>query len=413
MSRIDDLVRELCPGGVDVKRLGEVGQFIRGNGLQKKDFVNEGVGCIHYGQIYTHYGTSATETKSFVSTELAATLRSAMPGDLVVTTTSENIGDVGKSVAWLGDAPVAIGGHSCSFKHSLEPLYAAYFFQADDFHRQKRRFVKGTKVKELSTHDLARIEIPVPPMEIQREIVTILNSMEALEAELEAELEARRRQYDHYREELLSFNSEEVAWVSLAEIAKYVRGVTYSKSNESTDESGIGILRSNNISMESNTLNFENVKRVQQSVRVSSAQEFAAGDILMSAASGSRAHVGKVAYVSEPIPYTFGGFMAVVRAHDPSIARYLFQQLSSQRFAEHLDREISSTTINNLNSRIVGTFPIPIPPIGEMQRVTNILDCFDSLVTDASVGLSAEIAARRQQYEYYRDRLFDFPRLAA
>lgn len=195
MSRIDDLIAQHCPNGVEIKPLGQVSQFIRGNGLQKKDFVGEGVGCIHYGQIYTHYGTSATETKSFVSPELAASLRSAEPGDLVVTTTSENIEDVGKAVAWLGEGPIAIGGHSCSFAHTLDPLYAAYYFQTDEFHRQKRRFVKGTKVKELSTHDLARIEIPVPPIAIQREIISILTKMEALEAELEA----RRRQYAHYR----------------------------------------------------------------------------------------------------------------------------------------------------------------------------------------------------------------------
>lgn len=174
MSRIDNLLREHCPEGVEVKPLGQVGQFIRGNGLQKKDFVEEGVGCIHYGQIYTHYGTSATETKSFVSPALAAKLRSAEPGDLVVATTSENDADVAKAVAWLGDFPVAVSGDSYVFKHSLDPLYASYFFQTDSFQQQKRRFISGTKVKRVSGADLARIEIPVPPMEIQRELVSIL-----------------------------------------------------------------------------------------------------------------------------------------------------------------------------------------------------------------------------------------------
>ena len=207
MSRIDDLLNQHCPKGVDIKPLGEVGQFIRGNGLQKKDFVDEGVGCIHYGQIYTHYGTSATETKSFVSPDLATKLRSAEPGDLVVATTSENDADVAKAVAWLGNGPVAVSGDSYVFKHSLDPLYAAYYFQTDAFHRQKRRFITGTKVKRVSGADLARIEIPVPPIAIQREIVSILTRMEALEAELEAELEARRRQHAYYRDALLSFDS--------------------------------------------------------------------------------------------------------------------------------------------------------------------------------------------------------------
>jgi len=188
MSRIDDLIAEHCPNGVEVKPLGQVGQFIRGNGLQKKDFADEGVGCIHYGQIYTHYGTSATETKSFVSPELAMKLRSAQPGDLVLATTSENDADVAKAVAWLGHDSVAVSGESYVFKHSLDPLYASYFFQTDSFQQQKRRFITGTKVKRVSATDLARIEIPVPPRAVQREIVAILTKMEALEAELESEL---------------------------------------------------------------------------------------------------------------------------------------------------------------------------------------------------------------------------------
>ena len=140
MSRIDSLIAEHCPSGVPVHALGDVGEFVRGNGLQRKDFIEDGVGCIHYGQIYTFYGTATRTTKSFVTPQLATILRKADPGDLVVTTTSENIEDVGKAVAWLGDADIAIGGHSCVYSHCLNPLYAAYFFQSAEFRRQKKKF---------------------------------------------------------------------------------------------------------------------------------------------------------------------------------------------------------------------------------------------------------------------------------
>ncbi len=175
MSRIDDLINEMCPGGVAHKPLGEVGTFARGNGLQKKDLVDDGIGAIHYGQIYTFYGTSATETKSFVTTELAARLKKAQPGDLVVTNTSENIEDVGKAVAWLGDAEIAIGGHSCVFcAHPASDVCRLLLPDGDVFQRQKAKYARGTKVKELSSADLARITIPVPPLEVQREIAAIL-----------------------------------------------------------------------------------------------------------------------------------------------------------------------------------------------------------------------------------------------
>ncbi|MFY8000664.1 MAG: hypothetical protein ACOVSW_18875 [Candidatus Kapaibacteriota bacterium] len=91
--------------GVEVewKTLGEIGVFVRGNGLQKSDFTETGVGCIHYGQIYTFYGDYATKTKSFVSPALATKLRKAQKGDLIFATTSENIEDVCTTLVWLGD----------------------------------------------------------------------------------------------------------------------------------------------------------------------------------------------------------------------------------------------------------------------------------------------------------------------
>jgi type I restriction enzyme S subunit len=128
----------------------------------------------------------------------------------------------------------------------------------------------------------------------------------------------------------------------------------------------------------------------------------------MSAASGSRSHVGKVAFISSDRPETFGGFMAVVRALEGTEPRYVFHHLASTRFAKFLDESINSTTINNLSADIVGRFPIPLPPLEEQRRIAHILDSFDALVNDLSSGLPAEIAARRQQYEHYRDRLLTF-----
>lgn len=209
MSRIDDLVRRLCPEGVEFRPLGEVGSFVRGNGLQKKDLTTEGAPAIHYGQVYTTYDTQVLETVSFVTPEMAARLRRAAPGALVIATTSEDDDDVGKAVAWTGDSELAVSGDAYIYTHELDPVYVAYFFQSDQFDDQKRRFITGTKVKRLSGRDLARIRIPVPPLEVQHELVRILDTFSKLEAELraelKAELEARRRQYVHYRDALLTF----------------------------------------------------------------------------------------------------------------------------------------------------------------------------------------------------------------
>lgn len=410
MSRIDDLLEEHCPEGVEVKPLGQVGQFIRGNGLQKKDFVEEGIGCIHYGQIYTHYGTSATETKSFVSPELAAKLRSARPGDLVVTTTSENVEDVGKAVAWLGEGLIAIGGHSCSFTHSLDPLYAAYYFQTDAFHRQKRRFVKGTKVKELATHDLARIQIPVPPMVIQREIVSILTRMEALEAELEAELEARRRQYAHYRDALLSFDSlslsnSEVRWMTLADLAEFTYGFTATAQ----DQGKYRFIRITDIDA-SGKLSPVGAKYVGESDEVD-AYVVAPGDVLM---ARTGATYGKSMLAPPGEPSVFASFL--IRIRFPSgkvLPEYYWHFAQSGSYWAQANSMVSTGGQPQFNANALKRVVMPVPPISEQVRLVALLGAFDVLVADLSSGLPAEIAARRQQYEYYRDRLFDFERLAA
>lgn len=194
------------------KTMGEVGTFIRGNGLQKKDFTESGVGCIHYGQIYTYYGTFTTETKSFVSEEFAKKLRKAQTGDLVIATTSENVEDVGKAVVWLGKDEIAISGDAYVYKHNQNPRYIAYLLQTDRFLAFKRMNVSGTKVTRISGDSLAKYPIPVPPLELQEKIVAILDRFETLVNDLSeglpAEIAAVKEQYEYYRNRLLTFKEK-------------------------------------------------------------------------------------------------------------------------------------------------------------------------------------------------------------
>jgi type I restriction enzyme S subunit len=182
---------------------------MRGTGIQKSDFTETGVGCIHYGQIHTHYGTWANETKSFISTEFAVRLRKARTGDLVIATTSEDDEAVAKAVAWLGNEDVAVSTDAYIFRHTLNPKYVSYFFQAEQFQQQKKPHITGTKVRRISGDSLAKIRIPVPSAEEQERIVAILDKFDALVNDLSsglpAEIKARRQQYEHYRDRLLSF----------------------------------------------------------------------------------------------------------------------------------------------------------------------------------------------------------------
>lgn len=196
--------------GVEWKKLGEIGTFIRGNGLQKKDFTESGIGCIHYGQIYTYYNISTDSTKSYVDCELAKNLTKVNKGDIIIACTSENIEDICKAVAWLGNDTIVTGGHACVFKHRENPKFISYYLQSEFFFQQKKKYARGAKVIDIKASDLAKIEIPIPPLSEQRRIVSILDQFETLVNDLSiglpAELEARRKQYEYYRDKLLTFD---------------------------------------------------------------------------------------------------------------------------------------------------------------------------------------------------------------
>ncbi|MBR4153841.1 MAG: restriction endonuclease subunit S [Paludibacteraceae bacterium] len=218
MSKLQKLIEELCPNGVEYRKLGEIGKFIRGNGLQKKDFTDDGIPCIHYGQIYTYYGTFATQTKSFVSEEVAKKLKKACKGDLIFATVSENVEDVCKCVAWLGDEEICISGDSLAFRHNQNPKYIAYYFQTSAFANYKKSKVTGAKVIRLHQSKLEEFEIPLPPLPVQEEIVKILDRFAVYAAELQAELQARQQQYEYYRNKLLDFSNLESGGGNLEQI---------------------------------------------------------------------------------------------------------------------------------------------------------------------------------------------------
>jgi type I restriction enzyme S subunit len=189
--------------------LGEIGTFLRGRRFTKADYDSDGVACIHYGEIYTAFGTSSTSVVSRVRTDLAPRLRYAQPGDVVLTDVGETVDDVGKAVAWLGDSEVAIHDHCYAFRHALDPTYVSYCMQTAAFRAQKNRHVARTKVKTLLMGGFASVSIPVPERTEQERIVGILDSFDSLVSDLAvglpAELRARRTQYEYHRDRLLTF----------------------------------------------------------------------------------------------------------------------------------------------------------------------------------------------------------------
>ncbi len=188
-----------------------IGEFIRGKRFVKTDMISEGVPCIHYGEMYTHYDTWTDETISFVSAELVEkkNLRVAEKGDVVLVAAGETIEDIGKGTAWLGNEGVVIHDACFSYKSSLNPKYVAYFTRTRQFHDQIRSHIRSGKISAINAKGLGKAVIPIPPAEEQERIVSILDKFDTLTSSISTalpkEIELRRKQYEYYRDVLLTF----------------------------------------------------------------------------------------------------------------------------------------------------------------------------------------------------------------
>lgn len=212
---------EEMEGEVEWKALGDIGEFIRGKRFTKADYVEEGISVIHYGEIYTRYGAWADHAFSKVRTDMVDSLRYAEPGDVVMAGVGETVEDVGKAVAWLGAERVAIHDDSYAFRHPMNAKYISYAMQTSSFNSQKTKHVSSGKVKRLLIEGIKKeILIPVPyPNDPQRSlaeqarIVAILDKFDALTNSisegLPREIELRQKQYEYYRDLLLSFPKPE------------------------------------------------------------------------------------------------------------------------------------------------------------------------------------------------------------
>ena len=196
---------------VEVKKLGDFATITRGGNFQKKDFVESGLPCIHYGQMYTHFGTWTDKTLTFVDKDVFDKSKQAQPNDIVMAVTSENVDDVCKCTAWVGKEPIAVSGHTAIIHHNQNAKYLSYYFQSSVFYKQKVKLAHGTKVIEVTPDKLNDITIPLPPLDVQERIVNVLDNFDSICTDLKiglpAEIEVRKKQYEYYRDLLLTFAS--------------------------------------------------------------------------------------------------------------------------------------------------------------------------------------------------------------
>ena len=255
----------------------------------------------------------------------------------------------------------------------------------------------------------SNIEVPVPPLEIQEAIVEILDKFTNLEAELEAELEARTLQYEYYRDSL--FEALDCPRATLGELGKFYGGLKGKTKNDFGSSGARYISYKNvyeNISADFTWPDFVQVKEGENQLSLMK------GDILLTGSSENMEESGLSSVVTkEPEEKAYlNSFSICYRLNDPSIlnpefSKYLFR---SRLARKQIIRTAQGVTRFNVSKKKLANVSVPIPTLEEQQRIVDILDRFDALTTSLSEGLPAELAARRSQYEYYRDQLLTFPR---
>ena len=397
MSELSYLEKLLDGAEVEWLPLGVLGELVRGNGLPKTDFTEAGIPAIHYGQIYTFYGLSTETTKSFVSQDTAKKLKKVNTGDVVITNTSENLDDVGKALVYLGKEQAVTGGHATIFKprEGIIGKYFAYFTQTNSFYNEKRKYSKGTKVIDVSASDMAKIIIPIPcpnnpekSLAIQSEIVRILDKFTALTAELTAELNMRKKQYNYYRDQLLSFEEGEVEWKTLGDLGENL------DSKRKPITSGL---------RETGSIPYYGASGIVDYVK----DYIFDGDFLLISEDGAN-----LLARNTPIAFSISG-KSWVNNHAHVIK---FDSYAERRYVEYylnsidLSPYISGAAQPKLNKKNLESIRIPNPSPEDKERIVSILDKFDALTNSISEGLPREIELRQKQYEYYRDLLFSFPK---
>jgi type I restriction enzyme specificity protein hsdS len=395
MSRLADLIAELCPDGVEYRPLGEIADLQRGGGMPKKLFIDKGIPAIHYGHIFTKYGIHTKCAAAYLAPEDTDKLTRVYPGDLVVANTSENLEDVGKGVVWLGDVEGVTGGHATVVRSlAVDTVFLSYYLRTEDFALKKRKYAQGTKVIELSAVNLSKIDIPVPPLEVQREIVRILDQFTTLEAELEAELEARRTQYEHYRNRLLSYDSLSACGpVDMVELGSVVTLL---------DSRRIPLKKGDRVSGEYPYYGASGIVDYVDSYIFDE-------DLLLVSEDGANLKAR-----TKPIAFSSSGRVWVNNhAHVLKVESSLYQKFLEE-YLNSLDLEpyLVGSTQPKLNQSGLLSIPVPLPTERALERSVLLLEKLKLFVTDFSSGLPAEIAARRAQYEHYRDRLLSFPEKA-
>lgn len=404
MSRLDDLIQELCPDGVDYKTISDISIKIVSGGTPRT-----GVSEYYNGDI-PWLRTQEVDFNDIIDTELKITEIGVVKSSaklipencVIVAMYGATVGKVA-----INKIPLTTNQACCNIQ--VNPDIASYkyvFYCLSNMYKYIKSLGKGSQTN-INAQIVKELRIPIPPLEVQKEIVRLLDDFTAKTAELQAELnkeyEARKKQYEYYRDTLLNKN-EKSKIVSLRDtIKKSCSGGTPKKDNPDYYENGtIPWIRTQDVKF--NEITDVEGRITEKAIKETSAKWIPQNCVIVaiSGATAGRCAVNKI--------------KAATNQHclnleiDSSKANYKYIYYAVCDKHEELISKKQGAR-GDLNSSLVLDTKIPLPSLEVQNRLVEVLDNFDSICSDLNIDLPAEIEARQKQYEFYRDKLLTFKEL--
>lgn len=436
MSKLQELINKLCPNGVEFKPLREIGDFFGGlTGKSKEDFIDGNARFISYMNVFSNPALKL-DLPDFVKINDGEKQNMVQYGDILFTGSSETPNECGMSsvVTTKPSEPLYLNSFCFGFRlidiNTFNLDFLKHLLRSYEVRSQIAKTANGVTRFNISKKLFANIMIPVPPIEVQEEIVRILDSFSDYAAELQAELQARKQQYEYYRNLLLTFNPSaygcgtddeqkdgvttcgghnyKIQWKKLGDVFEMRNGYTPSKNNS---EFWVG-----------GTIPWFRMDDIRENGRI---------------LSDSIQHITPSAIKGKGL-FEANSFILATTATIGEHALIIADSLANQRFTNlKVRKSLSNLLVTKFiyyymfivddfckkNTNVSGfasvdmdklkRMPFPIPPLELQEKIVAILDRFETLVNDLTNGLPAEIAAVKDQYEYYRNKLLTFKKLTA
>ncbi len=414
MSELSYLEKLLDGVEIEWLPIGEIADIYGGlTGKTKADFENGNAKYVSYKNIFSNINIDEPPT-DFVNVKNGERQHAVRYGDVLFTGSSETAEEVGISSAITShfDEPVYLNSFSFGIRFNqkvkIKPEFSKYLFRTNLMRAEIAKTASGVTRFNISKSRFKKVLIPVISPEnpekslaIQSEIVRILDKFTALTAELTAELTMRKKQYNYYREQLLSFKEGEVEWKALEEVSDIYDSLhqtpQYSKN-------GLSMIRVTDI--KNGYIDLKNTLKVNDGIFSIFTKKYLPqkNDLVMSRVGS----YGNVGIIPTDNSACMGQNTVVIHPHINN--RYLFYILTSSIGQDFIEKNVGGGSQKTLSLKSIKSIPIPLTGESEQSKIVSILDKFDTLTSSISEGLPREIELRQKQYEYYRDLLFSFPK---